>query len=100
MMLTISRWAWGIKVRWGGVHRRWSCHRRSGRFRSWNWLRVRLPDHRIRQEPLPEAAAVLLRHPGLRPLRSHGPVLPHDGFPPAVRLLGSTPLVPVVLDSL
>ena len=39
------------------------------------------------QEPEPEAAAVLLRHPGLRPVRGHGALLPHDGLPPPLRLL-------------
>merc|ERR1712025_1173828 len=38
------------------------CHRRCCRVRSWNWLRLWLPHHRIRQGRLPEAAAVLLRH--------------------------------------
>merc|ERR1712158_126647 len=65
------------------------CHRRSRRFRSRNWLRVRLPDHRLRQEPLPQAAALLLRHSRLRPLRGHGTVLSYDGFPPALRLLST-----------
>merc|ERR1712158_321605 len=40
------------------------CHRRSRRVRSRNWLRVRLPDHRLRQEPLPQAAALLLLSTG------------------------------------
>merc|ERR1712172_410721 len=57
--------------------------------RSWNWLRLRLPHHRIRQEPLPEAAAVLLRHSWLCPLRGHGTLLSYDGFPPFVRLLNT-----------
>merc|ERR1712223_1931904 len=65
------------------------CHRRSRRARSRNWLRVRLPDHRLRQEPLPQAAALLLRHPRLRPLRGHGTVLSYDGFPAALRLLST-----------
>ena len=39
------------------------------------------------QEPKPEAAAVLLRHPGIRPLRGHGPLLPHDGLPSPLRIL-------------
>merc|ERR1711971_332795 len=59
------------------------------RVRSWNWLRLRLPHHRIRQEPLPEAAAVLLRHSWLCPLRGHGTLLSYDGFPPFVRLLNT-----------
>merc|ERR1711971_954103 len=54
------------------VHWSRRCHRRCRRVRSWNWLRLRLPHHRIRQEPLPEAAAVLLRHSWLCPLRGHG----------------------------
>merc|ERR1711963_1329643 len=56
------------------------CHRRSRRVRSRNWLRVRLPDHRLRQEPLPQAAALL---------RRHGTVLSYDGFPAALRLLST-----------
>merc|ERR1712126_414252 len=55
----------------------------------WNWLRVRLPDHRLRQEPLPQAAALLLRHSRLRPLRGHGTVLSYDGLPAALRLLST-----------
>merc|ERR1711970_624269 len=39
------------------VHWSRRCHRRCCRVRSWNWLRLWLPHHRIRQEPLPEAAA-------------------------------------------
>merc|ERR1712045_799929 len=49
----------------------------------------RLPHHRICQEPLPEAAAVLLRHSWLRPLRGHGTLLSYDGLPPALRLLST-----------
>merc|ERR1712213_292689 len=56
------------------------CHRRCCRVRSWNWLRLWFPHHRIRQEPLPEAAAVL---------RGHGTLLSYDGFPPALRLLNT-----------
>ena len=37
------------------------------------------------QEPIPEAAAVLLRHPGIRPVRSHGPFLFDGRFPHSVR---------------
>merc|ERR1711963_619782 len=33
------------------VHRSRRCHRRSRRVRSWNWLRVRLPDHRLPRNP-------------------------------------------------
>merc|ERR1712130_963418 len=57
--------------------------------RSWNWLRLRFPHHRIRQEPLPEAAAVLLCHSWLCPLRGRGTFLSYDGFPPALRLLNT-----------
>merc|ERR1712130_381476 len=71
------------------VHRSRRCHRRCCRVRSWNWLRLWLPHHRIRQEPLPEAAAVLLRHSWLRSLRGHGTLLSYDGFPPALRLLNT-----------
>merc|ERR1711971_1342446 len=52
-------------------------------------LRLWLPHHRIRQEPLPEAAAVLLRHSWLCSLRGHGTLLSYDGFPPFVRLLNT-----------
>merc|ERR1712192_380247 len=117
------------------VHWSRRCHRRCCRVRSWNWLRLWLPHHRIRQvlkphhqddddahddhddddddgdhdnhddhdddkcnnfdiyycdqEPLPEAAAVLLRHSWLCPLRGHGTLLSYDGFPPFVRLLNT-----------
>merc|ERR1712088_1062549 len=71
------------------VHRSRRCHRQCCRVRSWNWLRLWLPHHRIRQEPLPEAAAVLLRHSWLCPLRGHGTLLSYDGFPPALRLLNT-----------
>merc|ERR1712126_464584 len=56
------------------------CHRRCCRVRSWNWLRLWFPHHRIRQEPLLEAAAVLL---------GHGTLLSYDGFPTALRLLNT-----------
>merc|ERR1712154_605356 len=49
----------------------------------------RLPDHRLRPEPLPQAAALLLRHSWLRPLRGHGTVLSYDGLPAALRLLST-----------
>merc|ERR1711981_966591 len=65
------------------------CHRRRCRVRSWNRLRLWLPHHRIRQEPLPEAAAVLLRHSWLCSLRGQGTLLSYDGFPPALRLLNT-----------
>merc|ERR1711971_1229763 len=71
------------------VHWSRRCHRRCRRVRSWNWLRLRLPHHRIGQEPLPEAAAFLLRHSWLCPLRGHGTLLSYDGFPPFVRLLNT-----------
>merc|ERR1739838_660583 len=45
--------------------------------------------HRVRQEPLPQAAALLLRYPGIRPVRSHGTVLLDDGIPPPFRFLES-----------
>merc|ERR1712121_112934 len=71
------------------VHRSRRCHRRCCRVRSWNRLRLWLPHHRIRQEPLAEAAAVLLRHSWLCSLRGHGTLLSYDGFPPALRLLNT-----------
>ena len=69
------------------VHRRRRRHRRLGRLRSWNRLRVRLPHHRLRAQPVSEAAALLVRHPGIRPVRGHGSVLFDDGVPAAVRVL-------------
>ena len=45
----------------------------------------------IMQEPFPQAAVVLLRHPGLRLVRGHGALLPHDGFPPPLRVLNVLP---------
>ncbi|TRY85208.1 hypothetical protein DNTS_009253 [Danionella cerebrum] len=50
------------------VHRRWCCHGGSGRFRSWYWNSVRQSHHWIRQEPISEAAAVLIRHLRVRPV--------------------------------
>lgn len=50
---------------------------------------VRLADHRLCAQPVAEAAAVLVRHSGLRPVRGHGSVLFDDGLPAAVRLLRS-----------
>ena len=47
----------------------------------------------IMQEPFPQAAVVLLRHPGLRLVRGHGALLPHDGFPPSLRLLSRKRLI-------
>merc|ERR1712233_145910 len=67
----------------------WRWRRWHSQDRSWNWLRLRFPHHRIRQEPLPEAAAVLLCHSWLCPLRGHGTFLSYDGFPPALRLLNT-----------
>merc|ERR1711874_456559 len=55
----------------------------------WSWYRLclRVPHHRLRQEPLSQAAAVLLRHLGLCPVRGYGSVLFDDGLPPALRFL-------------
>merc|ERR1712211_30610 len=58
-----------------------------GWVRCWNRLRLRLAHHRLRQEPWSQAAAVLLRHPGIRPLRGYGAFLSHDGLPPPLCLL-------------
>merc|ERR1712130_735135 len=41
------------------------------------------------ESALPEAAAVLLCHSWLCPLRGHGTFLSYDGFPPALRLLNT-----------
>jgi len=69
------------------VHRCRRCHRRSRWLRSRNWIRLRLPHHRLRQEPLPQAAAFLIRHLGIRPLRGYGSFLSYDGLPAALRFL-------------
>ena len=71
------------------VHRSWSCHRWSRRIWSRNRIRFRITHHRIRPQPLPQATAFLIRHPGIRPLRSHGSLLLDDGFPPSLRLLNT-----------
>merc|ERR1711926_34220 len=68
-------------------HRSRSCHRRSRRIRCWNRFSLRISHHRLCQEPQPEAAAVLPRYPGIRPVRGHGTILFDDGVPPPVRLL-------------
>merc|ERR1719319_1476015 len=64
-----------------------SCHCRSGWIRSWDWIRLWISHHWICKEPQPEAAAFLLRHSRICSLRSHGTVLPYDGFPPPLRIL-------------
>merc|ERR1711862_185307 len=71
------------------VHRSWSRHRRSRWIRSWNRICVRIPHHRLCQEPLPQAAAFLLCYPLIRSVRGHGTVLFDDGLPSPVRFLRS-----------
>merc|ERR1719167_1463537 len=70
------------KGHWGG-----RCHRGRGRIWRRYLLRVWIAHHWICQESELEAAAVLLRHPWIRPVRGDGSVLSYDGFPSAVRLL-------------
>ena len=53
--------------------------------------------HHSIQEPISQAAAVLLRHPWVRPVRGHGALLSHDGFPPPLRILDFS--VDIVLRS-
>merc|ERR1711892_1209670 len=53
----------------------------------WHRLSLWLSDHWLCQEPQPQAAAFLLCHSRVCPVRGHGPVLPHDGLPAAVRIL-------------
>lgn len=55
--------------------------------RSWYWISLRLPDHRLCQEPLPQAAAFLLRHSWFCLVWGYGTVLSYDGFPSSVRFL-------------
>ncbi|PAA85034.1 hypothetical protein BOX15_Mlig002061g3, partial [Macrostomum lignano] len=50
------------------VHRRRRCHSRRSRIRSRHRQRVRQPGDRVREEPEPQAAAVLLCYPGIRPV--------------------------------
>merc|ERR1712080_69892 len=69
------------------VHWSRSCLSWSGWIWSWDWIRLWISHHWIREEPEPEAATVLLRHPGICSLRSHGTVLPYDGFLALVRIL-------------
>merc|ERR1711976_187572 len=71
------------------VHWSWSRHRRSRWIRSWYRICVRIPHHWLRQGPLPQAAAFLLRYPWIRPVRGHGSVLFDDGLPSPVRFLRS-----------
>merc|ERR1711946_78730 len=71
-------------------HRSWSRHRRSRWIRSWYRICVRIPHHRLRQEPFPQAAAFLLRYPWICPVRGHGSVLFDDGLPSPVRFLSDT----------
>merc|ERR1712227_1106849 len=74
------------------VHRSRSCHRRSRWIWSWYWICVWISDHRIRQKPISEAAAVLLRHSWFRPVRGHGTVLFDDGLPPPLCFLNDFPI--------
>merc|ERR1711971_1464029 len=74
------------------VHRSWCRHCWCRWIRSWYWICVRIPHHWLRQEPLPQAAAFLLRYPWIRFVRGHGSVLFDDGLPSALRFLRSEPI--------
>merc|ERR1711862_994901 len=50
------------------------------------------PSSRLRQEPLPQAAAFLLRYPWIHSVRGYGSVLFDDGLPSALRFLRSEPI--------
>ena len=68
-------------------------------YRCWNRNGVRLPHHRLRQEPLPQAAAFLIRHLGFRPVWGYGSVLSYDGVPAVVRFLSYLLLRTLLLPS-
>merc|ERR1711973_30912 len=50
-------------------------HRRSRWIWSWNRNCVRIFDHRLCPEPLPQGPALFLRHFGIRPFRGYGTFL-------------------------
>jgi len=52
-------------------------------------LSLRLTHHRLREEPIPQTAALLIRHFGLCPLRGHGSLLSYDGFFAVIRVLNA-----------
>merc|ERR1712004_205909 len=66
-----------------------ATYRRSRWIRSWNRQRVRFSRHRLCPKPIPQAAALLIRYPGIRLVRGYGSLLSYDGFPHPVRLLSS-----------
>merc|ERR1712198_183678 len=59
---------------------RWSCHCWSRWIRSWNRIRLWIPDHWLCQEPISQAAALLLCYFGICFVRGHGSVLFDDGI--------------------
>merc|ERR1711862_38274 len=69
------------------VHWSWSRYRWSCRIWSRDWISVRITHYWIRQEPFTQAAALLIRYSGIRPVRGHGSVLFDDGLLAAVRFL-------------
>merc|ERR1711997_1325448 len=69
------------------VHWSRSCHRGSCWIWCWYRLRFRVPHYRLRQEPVSQAAAVLLRHLGICSVRGYGSLLFDDGLPSALRFL-------------
>lgn len=69
-------------------------------YRCWYWICVWITHHWLCQESLSQATAVLIRHPGLCPVRGHGSFLSYDGFPAPLRLLShesSIKKIPIVL---
>merc|ERR1712080_429651 len=67
------------------VYRCWCGHRR----RCWIWSRywnsVRFPDHRLCSQPVAESSIVLVRHLGVRLVRSHGTLLLDGCLPHPIR---------------
>merc|ERR1712221_27799 len=62
------------------VHWSWSCHCWSRWIRSWNRIRLWIPDHWLCQKPISQAAALLLCYFGICSVRGHGSVLFDDGI--------------------
>merc|ERR1711983_264529 len=71
------------------VHWSWSRHRWSCWIWSWYWLCLRFSHHWLRQEPISEAAAFLLRHLGICSVRGYGSLLFDDGLPAPLRFLNN-----------
>lgn len=58
-----------------------------------HWYRdsIRRAHNGLRPKPVPKTATLFLRHPGLRPQRSHGALLSHDRLLDAVCRHGESP---------